>query len=440
MKYTNNIYSQLKIPNNEFGKIMRDISKSKESNLVTFKDSMKKPIHSWFYYKQGFSADLVPYILERYGRNNEEVIYDPFCGVGTIPLSSKELQISCIGIDISPLCVFVSRAKTNGEYDIKEICKNRNKLIKTKYHEPRIEYPDIEIVKKAIPERIKNKILFLKEEIEKIDEGNTRTFFRMALLSIMQDVVLAKRDGAFLRIDEARKVEDPIDCFRSKTYKMIQDLKHQQTTFHDFYIERSLSNKETWIDIREADAREVELDKESISKVITSPPYLNRYDYTRIYSPELGLYFIRDFDDLKRIRYSTLRSHVEAKYSYSTHVESNILNIGLEKIQEKLDNGEINNSKIPEMIRGYFEDTYIYLERANKFLMPGGIIAIAVGNARWSGVAIQTDLIICEISKQLGLDPIEINVCKIRGTSAQQAKKYGEEQVREGIIVLKKNN
>jgi hypothetical protein len=108
-------------------------------------------------------------------------------------------------------------------------------------------------------------------------------------------------------------------------------------------------------------------------------------------------------------------------------------------LQARADKGEINKPSIPQMVRGYFEDAYIYLRRISRTLTDNGLVALAVGNSRWSGVAVETDFIICEIAKQLGLVPLEINVCKIRGTSAQQVKKYGEEQIREGIVVLRKN-
>lgn len=49
--------------------------------------------------------------------------------------------------------------------------------------------------------------------------------------------------------------------------------------------------------------------------IITSPPYLNRYDYSHIYGLELSLAFVEDFADLKAIRHSLLRSHIESRPS-----------------------------------------------------------------------------------------------------------------------------
>lgn len=47
--------------------------------------------------------------------------------------------------------------------------------------------------------------------------------------------------------------------------------------------------------------------------IITSPPYANRYDYTRTYSLDLCFHFVKNFEELKAIRFGILRSHIESK-------------------------------------------------------------------------------------------------------------------------------
>ena len=65
------------------------------------------------------------------------------------------------------------------------------------------------------------------------------------------------------------------------------------------------------------DAREINTDRK-YNAIITSPPYPNRHDYTRIYSLEMLFDFVENNDDLKKIRYETLRSHVEARKKYES--------------------------------------------------------------------------------------------------------------------------
>ena len=47
--------------------------------------------------------------------------------------------------------------------------------------------------------------------------------------------------------------------------------------------------------------------------LITSLPYSNHYDYTRSYCLELCFHFVRNFEELKSIRFGILRSHTESR-------------------------------------------------------------------------------------------------------------------------------
>ena len=59
-----------------------------------------------------------------------------------------------------------------------------------------------------------------------------------------------------------------------------------------------------------------EVPDNSLDLIITSPPYLNSRDYTDIYMLELKvLELVNSHEDLRNLRKSTLRSHVQVKYS-----------------------------------------------------------------------------------------------------------------------------
>lgn len=430
------MYDKVKKPEHKFSDLIVDLSNTNYSNLVTFNSNKHEEMHSWFYYKQGFSSKLLPWIADKYLIPKNSKVLDPFCGIGTSLLSAKENGYSSIGVDISPLCTFVTYAKLLNGYNPTLIKKSISDILGRKYQHPNISYPDIKIVDGAFSSDALNKLLFLKEEIEKISDYSTKTFLKMALISIIQNVSFAKRDGAFLRIQPDRPVNDVNEEFKNQTTRMLQDIALQQTSLNNFFkSDRPYINGNGDCNIIRGDARSLPIkDSNLIDMTITSPPYLNRYDYTRIYSPELCLYFVKNFNELRDLRYQTMRSHVEAKYKKTNFVQSDELNLALDKLELRSD--QLNNPKIPEMIKGYFEDTFLYLKQIQRINKENAIVAIVAGNARWEGISIPVDLIICEIGEQLGFKPINIFTCKLRSTSIQQVRKYGEEQVREGIIIL----
>ena len=61
----------------------------------------------------------------------------------------------------------------------------------------------------------------------------------------------------------------------------------------------------------------------TLDLIITSPPYLNSRDYTDIYMLELKvLQLVNSHEDLQKLRKSTLRSHVQVKYSNVNPIEN----------------------------------------------------------------------------------------------------------------------
>src|SRR5258708_18083910 len=66
-----------------------------------FLDNMRLPIHRWFRYSAGFSAEWVKWLLaERDGRDLR--VLDPFVGSGTACLACDEMGAPAYGIEAHP--------------------------------------------------------------------------------------------------------------------------------------------------------------------------------------------------------------------------------------------------------------------------------------------------------------------------------------------------
>ncbi|MEM4450083.1 MAG: DNA methyltransferase, partial [Nitrososphaerota archaeon] len=96
--------------------------------LATFIPNKNIPIHRWFYFKEGFSRDLVELLCKEFKLNNDKLVLDPFVGSGTTTLTCMELGIRSIGVDASPLAVLVASAKTR-IYSAKELTDTLQRLI-----------------------------------------------------------------------------------------------------------------------------------------------------------------------------------------------------------------------------------------------------------------------------------------------------------------------
>jgi len=192
-------------------------------------------------------------------------------------------------------------------------------------------------------------------------------------------------------------------------------------------------NKEVIPDVYLADTRDLSNIKfrKRPTIIITSPPYANRYDYTRTYSLELCFHFVKNFEELKAIRFGILRSHIESKVRKGEKPP----HPAVREVVEILSKKKLNNPKIPYMLTAYFVDMQKVINEWYKVLAPGAKVAMVVDNVRFEGEMIPVDLILSEMAEEVGFDVKEVIVARYKGNSSQQMKKYGKVPVRESIVI-----
>lgn len=433
MKFKNELYKELKIPpTHPFHGCFS--FEPRYGQLVTSIPDSQTPIHDWFYFKPAYSSKLVTDLFQHLNVKPGKVVLDPFCGIGTTILAAKQTGRSAYGFDILPLAVFVSNTKLQDNYDLLLLKKEILRVLKSKHQEEVKASTDYYLVK-GFSRKNLVELTSLKNEIEKTEDDKIRNFLLLGLLATMDQVSYAKKDGGFLRFSDAerrKKVESLSlsKLLENKYFSMFADLRNLSLLK---FIGREEKVDELFWKVQQSDARKLPLESETIDATICSPPYLNRFDYTRVYALELSFLFTND-DQLKELRKRTIRSHVEAKAGG----EGNVSSLLLDNAMFRLSKEKLSNPQIPEMIRGYFEDLYLCISEIHRVSRTHAPVAIVVGNSRFSGVHIETDCILCEIANDLGFDVRKIVVAKQRGSSAQQVDRYGEIPLRESICILRK--
>jgi len=392
------------------------IEKLDYRELVTFMQNKKEPVHRWFYYKEGYSPALVLDLIEKFNLNSP--ILDPFCGTGTTLLACLQKNIDSIGFDITPLAVFVSRVKLEDGYDFDMLHEEILRVTNLKYEKPKISWnSDIINLKQAFSSYAYNDVCFFKQKIMEIRDDKIRNFIMMGLLSILGQASYAIKDGGVVRIKRVQKKHvPPVRLLLKRQLKhMFKELKEREKTGAK-------------AEVHTGDARSLELNDNSVSGIITSPPYLNNVDYTKIYTIELSL-LEDNVRNLKEIRKSTLRSHIGAVYEAES-AENKIP----ENIREILD--KFLKPEIPAIVRGYFEDMYLSMAEMHRVLKDGGYAFIVVGNACFPEVTIDVDTTLAQIGEETGFKLEEIWVANVRWADVYKIKK--ERPVRESIVILRK--
>ena len=404
--------------------------------LVTFSPAKNKPFHRWFLYKQGFSPEFVKYCIEDSAISAGSTVLDPFSGVGTTPYTAACLSFNAIGIDILPFSKFIGEAKLLDDYDCSVIRGELEKITAKPPSKAKGKWPDVKVITTAFDDMMARRIIAYKEHILNIEHESTRRFFLVCLIGIIDKLGKVKKDGGFLRKIETPKSNDIDGLFKQRVESLLEDLEMPQQRLPNSPIDLQFQRPSPDVSWRmmTGDVRKMELSDSSVELIVTSPPYLNKTDYTRVYSLELCLHFVENFEQLRQLRYDSIRGNVEAKYPDVEAFFPEDLIAAIDELKQR----PLTNNRHPEMIKGYFEDMYLMLKEFFRVLKCGGQAYIANWNARFSGIMYEVDSICAEMAEYMGFEVQEIIIVRLKGSSTQQVRLYGETAVRESVLVIKK--
>jgi DNA modification methylase len=196
----------------------------------------------------------------------------------------------------------------------------------------------------------------------------------------------------------------------------------------------------------------------SVDLVITSPPYCNRYDYTRTYALEL-VYLGLDGPGVSALRQKMLSCTVENR-AKTTEIEAAYAarrrpgafaaiervyrqQAALHELLDTLDDlaaaGQLNNVHVPRMVRNYFFELCVVVYELARVLGPGGTIVMVNDNVRYAGHAVPVDLILSDLAETFGLNVEHIwTLPRGKGNSSQQMGTHGRVELRKGVYVWRK--
>jgi site-specific DNA-methyltransferase (cytosine-N4-specific) len=393
---------------------------------VTPKPLVGKPIHRWYVFPHSFASELVHALIDEWALTPDDRILDPFAGAGTTLLAAKEKGIPATGYDLSPLAVLTAQVKT-ASYKADRLdnlwSRLRRGIQSARWNGAAKDYPDL--VRQALPGKLLGAFEALNRSITGLNATiEERDFFRLALLATIPEYSRAVAEGGWLRwVNRRRGTTTLLDDFAERVGIMLKDLQKTPTRCgRDWHV-------------RAADARSLPDEASAYSAVITSPPYPNRHDYTRVFGVELMFAFL-DWEQTRQLRYQSFHSHPEARPvrpDANGYVQPRRLAQAVAQIQQKE-----KDARIKSMVEGYFLDLYLVLREVRRVCKPKARVAFVVGNARYRGVPLCVDELTAEIGEQAGLKCEKLLVARYRGNSAQQMGRYGRWPSRESVVVFRK--
>jgi hypothetical protein len=278
-----------------------------------------------------------------------------------------------------------------------------------------------------------------------------------ALLCILESLSYTRKDGQYLRWDHRseRRVGGKVfdkgeilsfdKAMTGKLNEIVSDLREAEVPTDLFatpYAKADIIlHRGSCLDILP------KLKAKSYDCLVTSPPYCNRYDYTRTYALELALLGV-DEAELVRLRQEMLSCTVENrakdlltlnpkwKSAIAAADKQTLLQTVLAYLDTQKQLDLLNNTGIARMVRGYFYEMACVIAECARVLKPKAPLIMVNDNVRYAGASIAVDIILSDIAEALGFVTEQIFVLpNSKGNSSQQMGTHGREPLRKCVYL-----
>ena len=398
------------------------VQESKKRKLSgTFVDNMKLPVHRWFRYSAGFSAEWVRKLLSEISIDDRAstMVLDPFVGSGTTLLASDVVGIPSVGVEAHPFVVRVARAKLLWGTPINEFIAKADAILRRARTMTSIksQYPDL--VYRCFTDDTLSRLDKLRRAwMEENDNTNASELAWLALTAILRPTSTAgtAQWQYILPKKNKRVVEEPFKAFESQVYLMRADMSAFQSQVTD-----------TLATLIEGDARDCpELEDSSVDIVVTSPPYANNYDYADATRFEMSFWSeVESWADLhKAVRQYLIRSCSQHAAREKLVLEEILADEAVAPIGAELSEvcGELAEERLLHggkkhyhtMVAAYFADMAKTWHELRRVCKPGAKLCFVIGDSAPYGVYVPVDKWLGQLALAAGFKNYEFEKLRDR--------------------------
>ncbi len=377
---------------------MRPYTPDARISSSTFTDNLQLPIHRWFRFSAGFSAEWVQHLISEQRRRGRLRVLDPFAGSGTVLLESELSQTPAIGLEAHPFLVRIARAKLRWPESAVLFLQSARSMLE-KAQAPGCAdaaYARPPLLTKCFPSPVLSRLEALRSAWEQTMASDAvRELTWLALTSILRQCspVGTAQWQYVLPAKTKVKALDPYKAFHAKAILMADDI----------CLRQSLAGRPSAM-LYDDDARTCsEVPSGWADLILTSPPYANNYDYADATRLEMTFWGeIRGWGDLQSsVRTHLVRSctqHVaclngEAKNMIGEPLLAPIRNELSERFELLSAERERHRGKkaYNTMIVAYFHDMARVWQALRRVAAPGALACFVVGDSAPYGVHVPVE-------------------------------------------------
>jgi DNA methylase len=236
----------------------------------TFVDNMRLPVHRWFRYSAGFSAEWVEQVIRDRQQHGAVSVFDPFAGSGTTLLCAERLGVPSWGVEAHPFIARVAAAKLLHHTPPAEYARLASHVaaVATRQKGKVSEYP--QLIRACFSDGVLAELDCLRTVVA--SECGRDPAGQLVWLTLVAMLRSVSRVGTapwqYILPNKRKQVKrGGIEAFRLMSGMVLDDL----TNYSCMHAPAVLL---------QADARTCEgVPTNAANLVICSPPYANNYDY-----------------------------------------------------------------------------------------------------------------------------------------------------------------
>ena len=411
------------------------------------RQSTRYSAHGLHEYRGKFNPQIARLAMNLVGLEVEGLVWDPFCGSGTVLLESMHQGLNAVGVDRNPLAVKITNAKISAMQVSQSMLKEsamktvgRIEKYSDERHMQRLasseeredilgkgwiqKFQNSEYLCRWFPLPVLAQVAIIMEAIRELEDATIRGVFQVILSDILRQISWQEPKDLRIRRRKIQAENYPaISEFRLALEKQLDTiLPAHKHIVRDSSWQRAFRADSSRI--RESSSQVHQFLSSGVDFVLSSPPYVTALPYIDTQRLSIALFGMASVKEIRHLDSTIIGSReisVRQRRFVEDQIDSNTSNLpdSISNLCKALKyayaphRDGFRRQNVAAVVYRYFAGMLDVMHSLKYYLKKGGGLAFVLGPSRTSlndsKFVIDTPTLVAEIGEQVGLNLVEVH-------------------------------